>query len=102
MFCLREERNRRLDAQKAVFKRLEIILLALQSLCLALADNALSDPFRLEAIIELGQVSNDLPARLHDGFLGRDGAVGLDAQLERGEERVRDFVRGEEDGGVLE
>lgn len=81
---------------------LKVILLSLLPLSLALTNDAFSKPLGLKAIIELGQIGNDLSARLHDGFLGGDGAVCLNAQLERSEERVRHLVRRKHDGGVLE
>lgn len=42
------------------------------------------------------QVADDVAASPDDGGLGGHGSVGLDAQIEGGEERVRGPVGGEE------
>ena len=81
---------------------LKVVLLPLLPLSLALANNALSKPLRLKAVVQLGQIRDDFPARLHDRLLGSHGTVGLDAELKRREEGMRHLVCGEHDGGVLE
>nr|POE63291.1 hypothetical protein CFP56_04194 [Quercus suber] len=50
-----------------------------------------------ELLVELLQLVDEVLAGLHDGLLGRDGAVGLDAQLEHREQRMRHLVGGEDD-----
>lgn len=40
---------------------------------------------------ELSEIGNKLLGALHDGFLRRDGAVGLHAEFDFGEERVWDW-----------
>jgi hypothetical protein len=52
-----------------------------------------------ELLIELLKFSDELATGLDNGGLGSDLAVGVDAELESGKERVRDFVGGE--GNVL-
>lgn len=47
------------------------------------------------------EVLDDIAAGVDDGLLGSDGAIGADAQLEAGEERVRHLVAGERDVLVL-
>lgn len=89
-------------ATSAKRANLEVILLPLLPLRLTLANNPLTQPLRLKALIQLRQVLDDQPASRHDSFLGCDRPVGLDAQFKRGEERVGHFVGGEHDGGVLE
>lgn len=82
--------------------QLVVVLVARHALRLALADNALAQPLGREALLQLLQVLNDVPATLDNGVLGRNGAVGGDAQLEGREQRVRDLVGGEDDVVVLE
>jgi hypothetical protein len=89
-------------ASCALTTLLEVVLLALLPLSLALADDALAEPLSLEALVELGEILNDVAAAMDDRLLGCDGAVGLDAELEGREEGVRHLVGGEHDGGVLE
>ena len=81
---------------------LEVVLLAGHTLRLALAHNLLAQPLGREAVLQLVQVHNDVPAALDDRILGCDSAVGGDAELESREERVGDFVRREDDVVVLE
>ena len=50
-----------------------------------------------ELLVELLKFSDELAAGLDNGGLGSDLAVGVDAELESGKERVRDFVGGEGD-----
>jgi hypothetical protein len=50
-----------------------------------------------ELLVELLQLGDELAASLDNGGFGSDLAVGVDAELEGGEERVRDFVGGESD-----
>lgn len=50
-----------------------------------------------ELLIELVKLGDELAAGLDEGVLRGDLAVGVDAQLEGGEERVRDLVGGEGD-----
>jgi hypothetical protein len=50
-----------------------------------------------ELLVELLQLGDELAASLDDGGFGSDLAVGVNAELEGGEERVRDFVGGEGD-----
>jgi hypothetical protein len=69
---------------------------------IALGHNLLAQPLGRKAPIQRIQVANNILAAPHDGILRRDGPVGGDAKLERGEERVRDLVGGEGDLGVLE
>lgn len=81
---------------------LEVVLLPLLPLCIALADNALTEPLRREAIIQLLKVLHNVPAATDDGILGCDGTVSLDAELESRKERMRNFVGGKDDVLVLE
>jgi hypothetical protein len=82
--------------------RLEVVLLASHALRLALANNLLAQPLSREALLQQLQVLNNVSAALDDGILGCDCAVGRDAQLKGREERVRDFVCGEDNVVVLE
>jgi len=50
-----------------------------------------------ELLVELLELGDELTTGLDNGGLGSDLAVGVDTELERGEERVRDFVGGEGD-----
>lgn len=50
-----------------------------------------------ELLVQLLQLGDELSAGLDDGGLGRDVAVGVDAELEGREKRVRDLVGGEGD-----
>jgi hypothetical protein len=81
---------------------LEVVLLPLLPLSLALADNALSEPLSLEALVQLGQIKNNIAAGGDDRLLRCNGAVGLDAELEGREEGVGHLVGGEHDSLVLE
>lgn len=56
----------------------------------------------MEATVEHREVLDDVLAALDYGVLGGDGAVGGDAELERGEEGVRHLVSRECDVRVLE
>ena len=47
------------------------------------------------------QVLNDILAAPNNGFLGCNCAVGLNTELERGEQRVGNFISGEDDVVVL-
>lgn len=53
-----------------------------------------------ELLVEFLELGDELTAGLDQGRLGGDLAVGVDAELEGGEQRVRDLVGGE--GDVLE
>ena len=44
---------------------------------------------------------NQVSTSSDDGILRSEGSIGLDAQLKGSEQRVRDFVGGEEDVGRL-
>lgn len=81
---------------------LEVAALAGRPLGIALANDTLAKPLRCKAAVQRVQVSYNVLAALDDCVTGRDGAVGRDAQFEGSEERVRDFVCGEGDVGVLE
>ena len=81
---------------------LVVIPLPGHPLLLALTHDPLTEPLRREARAQRVQVINDILAALGDGVFRSDGAVGRDAELEAGEERVRDFVGGEGDAGVFE
>jgi hypothetical protein len=81
---------------------LEVVLLACLALGLALADNLLAEPLSGEALLQLLEVLDNIAAALDDRILGRDCAVGRDAQLKGREERVGDLVGGEDDVVVLE
>jgi hypothetical protein len=83
-------------------RSLKRITLARNPVRLALADNLLAEPFRLEAAVQDVQIRDDVLAAADDSLLGCDGAVGLDAQLESSEERVGNLVGGEDDVLVLE
>lgn len=48
------------------------------------------------------QIRDDILAGPHNRLLWCNRAIGLDTQLERREQRVRDFVRGENNVLVLE
>lgn len=78
------------------------ITLARDPVRLALADNLLAEPFGLEAAVEDVQIRDDVLAAADNSLLGCDGAVGLYAQLESGEEGVGNLVGGEDDVLVLE
>jgi hypothetical protein len=69
---------------------------------IALGHNLLAQPLGRKAPIQRIQVPNNILAAPHNRILGRNGPVGGDAKLERGEERVRDLVGGKGDLGVLE
>jgi hypothetical protein len=88
--------------QAHVLRSLKRITLACNPVRLALADNLLAEPFGLEAAVQDVQIRDDILAAADDSLLGCDGAVGLDAQLEGGEERVGNLVGGEDDVLVLE
>jgi hypothetical protein len=81
--------------------RLEIALTS-RALGVSLADNALAQPFGLEAALKNLELIDGILAALDEGVLGGHGAVGGDAEVEGGEERVRDLVSGEGDLWVLE
>jgi hypothetical protein len=81
---------------------LEVPLFPLLPLSLALANNALADPFSLEAIIQLLKIVDHVCAGFHNSLLGGNGAVGLNTELKRGEERVGNLVGSEHNGRVLE
>lgn len=53
-------------------------------------------------MIQLLQVLDNICASLHNGVLGCQFSIGLDAQFKGCEKRVRDFVGGEEDLGRLD
>jgi hypothetical protein len=89
-------------SQAHVLRSLKRITLACNPVRLALADNLLAEPFGLEAAVQDVQIRDDILAAADDSLLGCDGAVGLDAQLEGGEERVGNLVGGEDDVLVLE
>lgn len=61
--------------------------------------NLLQFPLLGELLIQHLQLLDQLLARLHHGLARRHLAVGLHAQFEGREERVRDLVAGEEDVG---
>lgn len=81
---------------------LKVILLPLLPLRLTLGHNPLAQPLSLKAFVQFGQILDNQFTSSHNSFLGCDGAIGLDAEFKGSEEWVRDFVRGEHDGGVLE
>src|SRR5690242_18706138 len=83
-------------------QRLKPLPLARNPVRLALADNLLAQPLGLETAVQDVQILHNVLARADDGFLGGDGAVGLDAQLKGREEGVRDFVGGEDNVYVFE
>jgi hypothetical protein len=78
------------------------VTLARNPVCLAFAHNLLSEPLSLEAAVQYGQILDDILAASNDGLLRCDRAIGLDAELEGREKRVRYFVGGENDVFVLE
>jgi hypothetical protein len=61
---------------------LVVLLLACNTLSLALADNLLAEPLRREAVLQRLEVAYNVSAALDDRILGGDGAIGRDAQLE--------------------
>lgn len=81
---------------------LECISLSRDSVRLALADNLFAEPLGLEATIQDMQILNNVFAAPDNGLLRRNCAIGLDAKLEGCEERVGDFVGGEDNVIVLE
>jgi hypothetical protein len=91
-----------LPALQHLARSLEIVLLACLALGLALANNLLAEPLGGEALLQLLEILDDIAAALDDRILGRDRAVGRDTQLKGREERVGDFVGGENDVVVLE
>lgn len=82
--------------------RLKVTALTRSPLSIALAHDTLAEPLRCEAAVQRIQVSDNVLAALDDCIAGCDGSVGRDAQLEGGEERVRDLVCGKSDVRVLE
>lgn len=70
-------------------------------LLLTIGDDALGDPLGSEAVAQYVQFGDNVLAALGDGLLGCDGPIGSDAQFEASEQRMRDFVGGEVDVGVL-
>ena len=89
-------------SQAHALRSLERITLSRNPVCLALANNLLAEPFRLEAAVQNVQIRDDILAAADDSLLGCDGAVGLDAQLEGSKKRVGNLVGGEDDVLVLE
>ena len=67
----------------------------------ALTSNLLELPFLGKLLIESLQLLNQVSTSSDDGILRSEGSIGLDAQLKGSEQRVRDFVGGEEDVGRL-
>lgn len=63
----------------------------------SLSSNLLQLPLLCELLIQLLQILNAIGARLDDGILGAELSIGLNTQLDAGEERVRGLVCGEED-----
>jgi hypothetical protein len=61
------------------------------------ADNLLQLPLIRERAVELGELQDQLLARIRHRLLRRDLAVGAHAQLEGSEQRVRHLVGGEDD-----
>lgn len=86
----------------AVFSDLITCSISGSPLRIALADNLLAEPFGRETRIQHMQILYNVLAALDDRILRRNSSVGTNTELERGEERVRDFVGGEGDVGVLE
>lgn len=82
--------------------RLKVVLLPLLPLSLALADNALAEPFRGETVIQFLQILYNVLTAADDGVLGRNRAIGLDPKLEGCEEWVGDLVCGEDNVVILE
>ena len=58
-------------------------------------------PFLCELLIQSLQLLNQVSTSSDDGVFGCQGSIGLDAQFKGCEQRVRDFVGGEEDVGRL-
>jgi hypothetical protein len=83
-------------------RTLEVVLLASHALRLTLTDNLLAQPLGRKALLQQLEVLNNVPAALDDGILGCHCAVGRDAELKGCEERMWDFVRGEDNVVVLE
>lgn len=61
--------------------------------------NLLELPLLRKLLAQFLQLVDEVLAGLHDGLLGRDGAVSLHTQLEDSKERVRDLVGSEDDVG---
>ena len=82
--------------------QLVVALLPHGPLVLALGYNLPAQPLGVEAHLEHLEVLHNVPAASEDSILGCDRAVGRDAQLERGKERVRNLVGRKGDFLVLE
>lgn len=80
----------------------ERVTLARDPVRLAFADDLLAEPFSLEAAVQDVQIRDDILAGPNDSLFGCDCAVGLNAEFEGREERVRDLVGGKDDVLVLE
>ena len=65
----------------------------------ALTSDLLEFPFLGELLIQSLQLLNQVSTGSDDGIFGCEGSIGLDAQFKGSEQRVRDFVGGEEDVG---
>ena len=63
----------------------------------SLTSNLLQLPLLGELLVQLLQLLDDVGTGLDDGVLGADLSVGLDAQLDRGEEWMRRLVGCEQD-----
>jgi hypothetical protein len=64
-----------------------------------LTSDLLELPFLGELLIQSLQLLNQVSTSSDDGILGSEGSIGLDTQFKGCEQRVRDFVGGEENVG---
>jgi hypothetical protein len=64
-----------------------------------LTSDLLELPFLGELLIQSLQLLNQVSTSSDDGVLGSEGSIGLDTQFKGCEQRVRDFVGGEQDVG---
>jgi hypothetical protein len=81
---------------------LKIPLLPRDPLRLALGHNPLAQPLGRKTPIQHLEILHHVPAAADNRLLGRHRPVCLHAQLERREERMRHFVRGEDDVVVFQ